>query len=56
MNREVELLMSSLVASEARVDDGNDPTSGKRHHYSLRMVILVHTSPFRLTDKMVFFL
>ncbi len=56
MNREVELLMSSLVTSEARVDNGNDPTPRERHHYSLRMVVLVHTCPFRLTDKLVFFL
>ncbi len=56
MNREVKLLMSSLVASEARVDNGGDPTSIEGYHYSLGMVILVHLCPFSLAGKMVFFL
>ena len=56
MNREVKLLMSSLVTSEARVDDGGDPTSVEGHHYSLGMVILLHICPFSLTGHLVFFL
>ena len=56
MNREVKLLMSRLVASEARVDNGGDPASIEGHHYSLGMVVLVHLCPFSLAGKMVFFL
>lgn len=56
MNREVKLLMSSLVTSEARVDNGGDPTSIEGHHYSLVMVVLVHLCPFSLAGNMVFFL
>ncbi len=56
MNREVELLMSSLVTSEARVDNGDNPTSIEGHHYSLGMVILVHICPFSLAGNLVLFL